>query len=178
MYYQSEIVTNKTNIRKVWKIIKQVINRKKGLKIHDKFMHNNNLITDPKSIADSFNNYSVSPIYRGRVYRGIGYIAVASWTPFLATHFTTFADMTLKSAIFREIAVIPWTPFARDSFSRNLLTADAFDPALSQETIFREICSGPIWLTCEMRAGAHAVRWPATEGGSLTPPLYHRVGSY
>ena len=27
-------------------------------------------------------NYSVSPIYRGRVYRGIGYIAVACWTPF------------------------------------------------------------------------------------------------
>ena len=26
--------------------------------------------------------YSVSPIYRGRVYRGIGYIAVACWTPF------------------------------------------------------------------------------------------------
>ena len=37
--------------------------------------------------------------------------------------------MTPKSAIFREIAVIPWTPFAGDSFSRNLLTADAFDPA-------------------------------------------------
>ena len=60
MYYQSEIVANKTNIRKVWEIIKQVINRKKGLKIHDKFMHNNNLITDPKSIADGFNNYSVN----------------------------------------------------------------------------------------------------------------------
>ena len=60
MYYQSEIVANKTKIRKVWEIIKQVINRKKGLKIHDKFMHNNNLITDPKSIADGFNNYFVN----------------------------------------------------------------------------------------------------------------------
>ena len=60
MYYQSEIVANKTNIRKVWAFIKQVINRKKGLKIHDKFMHNNNLITDPKSIADGFNNYFVN----------------------------------------------------------------------------------------------------------------------
>ena len=60
MYYKSEIVANKTNIRKVWEIIKQVINRKKGLKIHDKFMHNNNLITDPKSIADGFNNYFVN----------------------------------------------------------------------------------------------------------------------
>ena len=60
MYYQLEIVANKTNIRKVLEIIKQVINRKKGLKIHNKFMHNNNLITDPKSIADGFNNYFVN----------------------------------------------------------------------------------------------------------------------
>ena len=44
----------------MWEIIKQVINRKKGLKIHDKCMHNNNLITDPKSIADGFNNYFVN----------------------------------------------------------------------------------------------------------------------
>ena len=41
--------------------------------------------------------YSVLPIYRGRVYRGIRYI--------------------------------PWTPFVGDIFSRNLLTAVAFDPA-------------------------------------------------
>ena len=67
MYYQTENVANKTNIRKVWEIIKQVINRKKGLKIHDKFMHNNNLITDPKSIADGFNNYfvNIGPINAG-----------------------------------------------------------------------------------------------------------------
>ena len=48
---------------------------------------------------------------------------------FLATHFANFADMGPKSEIFREIAVIPWTPFVGDSFSRNLLTAVAFDPA-------------------------------------------------
>ena len=35
---------------------------------------------------------------------------------FLATHFAHFADMTPKSAIFREIAVIAWTPFAGDIF--------------------------------------------------------------
>ena len=33
-------------------------------------------------ILKHIRNYSVSPIYRGRVYRGIGYIAVACWTPF------------------------------------------------------------------------------------------------
>ena len=48
---------------------------------------------------------------------------------FLATHFANFADMAPKSAIFCEIAVIPWTPYAGDSFSRNLLTVVAFDPA-------------------------------------------------
>ena len=35
---------------------------------------------------------------------------------FLATHFANSADMTPKSAIFREFAIIPWTPFAGDSF--------------------------------------------------------------
>ena len=75
--------------------------------------------------------YSVSPIYRGRVYRGIGYIAVACWTPFFGAQ---------ERDIFREIAVTPWTQFAGDNFSRNLLTAIAFVPG-SQETIFREINS-------------------------------------
>ena len=41
--------------------------------------------------------------------------------PFFGHHFANFTDMTPKSAIFREFAVIPWTPFAGDSFSRNLL---------------------------------------------------------
>ena len=49
---------------------------------------------------------------------------------FLATHFANFADMAPKSTIFREIAVIPWTPCTGDSFPRNLLTAVAFDPAI------------------------------------------------
>ena len=94
---------------------------------------------------------------------------------FLATHFANFEDMAPKSEIFREIAVIPWTPFVGDSFSRKRVHRGCLWSG-SQETIFREICSGPVWLTCEMRGGTHAVRWPATEDGSLTPPLYHTVG--
>ena len=86
--------------------------------------------------------YSVSPIYCGRVYRGIGYIAVACWTPFFGAQ---------ERDIFREIAVSPWTQFAGDNISRNLLTAIAFVPG-SQETIFREINSSlPVntgWNTC------------------------------
>ena len=60
LYYQSEIVSNINNLRKVWAIIKQVINRKKCSKIHDKFMHINKVTTDPKPIADGFNNYFVN----------------------------------------------------------------------------------------------------------------------
>ena len=48
MYYQTEIVSNKNNLRKVWTIT------------HDKFMYNNREITDPQTIADGFNNYFVN----------------------------------------------------------------------------------------------------------------------
>ena len=60
MYYQTKIVSNKNNLRKVWTIIKQVINRKKSSNTHDKFMYNNREITDPQAIADGFNNYFVN----------------------------------------------------------------------------------------------------------------------
>ena len=42
-------------------------------------------VTRPQWVKASkfwLTQYSVSPIYRGRIYRGIGYIAVACWTPF------------------------------------------------------------------------------------------------
>ena len=91
--------------------------------------------------------YSVLPIHRGRVYRGIGYSAVACWTPFFGAQ---------ERNIFRKIAVTAWTQFAGDIFSRNLLTAIAFVPG-SLESIFREINSGlPVnagWNTCCAMAG-------------------------
>ena len=52
----------------------------------------------------SFARYSVSPIYCGRVYRRIGYMAVACWTPFFCP---------LISRILQT-----WRPRAR-YFSRN-----------------------------------------------------------
>ena len=65
--------------------------------------------------------YSVLPIYRGPVYGGIGYIAVACWTPlFWHQH---------------GIMVTPWTHFVGDNFS-----CDSFC-SRSQETIFRKINS-------------------------------------
>ena len=94
------------------------------------------------SFRPSVDRNSVLPIYRGRVYRGIGYIAVACWTSFFGAQ---------KRGIFREIAVTPWTQFVADNFSRNLLTAIAFVPD-SQEIIFHEINSSlPVnagWNTC------------------------------
>ena len=58
MYYQTEIVSNKNNLRKVWTIIKHVINR--SSKTHDKFMYNNREIADSQTITDGFNNYFVN----------------------------------------------------------------------------------------------------------------------
>ena len=47
-----------------------------------KYEHSNtNTNTNTFKILFKY-KYSESPIYRGRVYRGIGYIAVACWTPF------------------------------------------------------------------------------------------------
>ena len=79
------------------------------------------------SVVQCKPDISRSCISRNRIYCG-RMLDLILWH-FLATHFANFADMMPKSAIFREIAVIPWTPFAGDSFSPNLLTADAFDPA-------------------------------------------------
>ena len=56
-YYQEQIIENKNNLRKTWVIIKQVINKNKNSKICDKFTSGKNTITDPKTIANTFNNY-------------------------------------------------------------------------------------------------------------------------
>ena len=105
--------------------------------------------------------YSVSPIYRGRAYRGIGYIAVACWTPFFCP---------LISRILQT-----WRPRAR-YFSRNrgnslhsihgrqFFAKSAQRDSLcscSLETIFREINSSlPVnagWNTC-CPMGSHSRR--------------------
>ena len=109
----------------------------------------------------SWTKYSVSLIYRGRVYRGIGYIAVACWTPFFC------------SPISRILQT--WRPRAR-YFSRNLgnslhsIRGRQFFPksahrdslcSCSLETIFRQINSSlPVnagWNTC-CAMGSHARR--------------------
>ena len=70
------------------------------------------------------------------------YIAVACWTPYFGAQ---------ERDIFCEIVVTPWTQFAGDNFSRNLLTTIAFVLG-PRETIFRETNSSlPVsagWNTC------------------------------
>ena len=105
--------------------------------------------------------YSVSPIYRGRVYRGIGYIAVTCWTPFFAHRFREFCRRGAQERhIFREITVNPCIQFTGDNFSRNLLTAIAFVPGRWRQ-LFCEINSSlPVnagWNTCSAM-GSHARR--------------------
>ena len=105
--------------------------------------------------------YSVSPIYRCRVYRGIGYIPVACWTPFFCPPISRILQT--------------WRPRAR-YFSRNrgnslhsirgrqFFAKSAHRDSLcscSLETIFREINSSlPVnagWNTC-CAMGSHARR--------------------
>ena len=75
--------------------------------------------------------YSVSPIYRGRVYRGIGYIAVACWTPFFwrprARYFLRNRGNTLDPIRGRQFFAKSahrdslCSRFAGDNFSQNQL---------------------------------------------------------
>ena len=75
--------------------------------------------------------YSVSPIYRGRVYRGIGYIAVACWTPFFwrprARYFSRNRGNSLDPIHGRQLFAKSahrdslCSRFAGDNFSRNQL---------------------------------------------------------
>ena len=75
--------------------------------------------------------YSVSPIYRGHVYRGIGYIAVTCWTPFFwrprARYFSRNRGNTLDRIHGRQFFAKSahrdnlCSRFAGDNFSRNQL---------------------------------------------------------
>ena len=75
--------------------------------------------------------YSVSPIYRGHVYRGIGYIAVACWTPFFwrprARYFSRNRGNSLDPIRRRQFFAKSahrdslCSRFAGDNFSRNQL---------------------------------------------------------
>lgn len=59
-YYQSQILLNKSNLRKTWIIIKDAINKKKLANCSDKFCFNGGITSDPTIISNAFNNYFVN----------------------------------------------------------------------------------------------------------------------
>ena len=56
-FYQRQIIDNKNKLRKVWAIIKEVINKNKNSRISEQFIINDKTETDPIRIAQGFNNY-------------------------------------------------------------------------------------------------------------------------
>ena len=58
-HYQSLLENNQNNMKKSWKILKEVINKKKTTSSCSRFIVNNSITTDRKTIADSFNSFFV-----------------------------------------------------------------------------------------------------------------------
>ena len=71
-FYQSQIIKNKCNLRKVWIIIKQVMNKTRSSRKSEQFMLNNEITVDPKVIADGFNNFfiDIGPTLASKINTG------------------------------------------------------------------------------------------------------------
>ena len=59
-HYETLIKENHSNIKKSWKILKDVINKKKKSVTNSRFMINNNIVTDKKLIAEGFNSFFIN----------------------------------------------------------------------------------------------------------------------
>ena len=59
-YYQSMVIANKHNLRKIWMIIKQVINQSKSTKSAGEFIYNDKTTNDRSITANAFNNFFVN----------------------------------------------------------------------------------------------------------------------
>ena len=59
-HYERLISTNKNNCKKMWDIIKEVINNKKAKSEIDEMIINNEQCTDKQKITDAFNNYFIN----------------------------------------------------------------------------------------------------------------------
>ena len=59
-FYLSQIEQNKNNLRKVWTIIKEVINKEKCTRISQQFILNDQVTVDPRAVANGFNNFFVN----------------------------------------------------------------------------------------------------------------------
>ena len=59
-YYHSKLLKYKNDIRKTWETINGILNRKKSKKSSDHFSANGKLLTQPKEIAEKFNDYFIN----------------------------------------------------------------------------------------------------------------------
>ena len=58
MYYDKKLEENKSNIKQTWKLLNDIINRKKNIyKTNTVFTHDNREISDPLEIANCFCHY-------------------------------------------------------------------------------------------------------------------------
>ena len=59
-HYEKILEENQGNLKKSWRILKEVINKKKSTMSCSKFFINNKLSSDKNKIADSFNNFFIN----------------------------------------------------------------------------------------------------------------------
>ena len=56
-HYNTLIEANKNNLRKSWRILKEIINKKKSSSSSSRFMVNNKIVTDKNEISNGFNSF-------------------------------------------------------------------------------------------------------------------------
>ena len=59
-YFEHIFTQNKNDIKKTWKILNETLSRNTNKQIRQEFSINNQLVSDPEVIANSFNEYFVS----------------------------------------------------------------------------------------------------------------------
>ena len=72
-YYKQYFTENSANLQKIWKGIKDIMNKSKNYVHPTCIIESNRTITEPKQIANSFNKYYASvaeKILKGRKYEG------------------------------------------------------------------------------------------------------------
>ena len=54
-HYEKILKESQNNLKNTWRMLKEIINKKKSSKVCSKFILNNNVTTNKKAIADGFN---------------------------------------------------------------------------------------------------------------------------
>ena len=119
-FYQNQITSNKSNLRKVWAIIKNVINKNKSKKKSDQFISNNKKITNPSEIANGFNDYfvNIGPTLAAKITsEGLSYKSFMHND----RHMSFFVDPTNEAEIINKINHLKEGAPGRDEIvARNL----------------------------------------------------------